>query len=242
MPTTVIMPALELAQETGKVLKWLKAPGDRGHQGRADRRDRDRQGHGRDRGARGRGPARRDRAGRRRGAGRPDDRAHLRGRGGGRGREPRAGCRRGAADARHRRLPLPVGQSPAAASGVKASPLARKLAEQHGVDLGAIKTAERPHREGRRPRLRREPEGRRPATATRRRASPPRRRRPGGWRPSAASTSARSAARAPAAPCSPRTFRRPLRRRSRAVAAPDGAARWPRRPASATSGASWPSA
>ncbi|HEY3065534.1 MAG TPA: dihydrolipoamide acetyltransferase family protein [Methylomirabilota bacterium] len=28
MPTSVIMPALELAQETGKVLKWLKAPGD----------------------------------------------------------------------------------------------------------------------------------------------------------------------------------------------------------------------
>ena len=29
MPTNVIMPALELAQETGKVLKWLKRPGDR---------------------------------------------------------------------------------------------------------------------------------------------------------------------------------------------------------------------
>jgi len=28
MATNVIMPALELAQETGKVLKWLKAPGD----------------------------------------------------------------------------------------------------------------------------------------------------------------------------------------------------------------------
>jgi len=28
MPTNVIMPALELAQETGKVLHWLKAPGD----------------------------------------------------------------------------------------------------------------------------------------------------------------------------------------------------------------------
>ena len=28
MPTSVIMPALELAQETGKVLRWLKAPGD----------------------------------------------------------------------------------------------------------------------------------------------------------------------------------------------------------------------
>jgi pyruvate dehydrogenase E2 component (dihydrolipoamide acetyltransferase) len=28
MPATVIMPALELAQETGKVLRWLKSPGD----------------------------------------------------------------------------------------------------------------------------------------------------------------------------------------------------------------------
>jgi pyruvate dehydrogenase E2 component (dihydrolipoamide acetyltransferase) len=28
MPTDVIMPALELAQETGKILQWLKAPGD----------------------------------------------------------------------------------------------------------------------------------------------------------------------------------------------------------------------
>jgi pyruvate dehydrogenase E2 component (dihydrolipoamide acetyltransferase) len=28
MPTNVIMPALELAQESGKILKWLKSPGD----------------------------------------------------------------------------------------------------------------------------------------------------------------------------------------------------------------------
>ncbi|HEU4369672.1 MAG TPA: biotin/lipoyl-containing protein, partial [Methylomirabilota bacterium] len=28
MPTNIIMPALELAQETGKVLRWLKAAGD----------------------------------------------------------------------------------------------------------------------------------------------------------------------------------------------------------------------
>src|SRR6267142_6674171 len=28
MPTNVIMPALELAQETGKVVHWLKRPGD----------------------------------------------------------------------------------------------------------------------------------------------------------------------------------------------------------------------
>jgi multidrug efflux pump subunit AcrA (membrane-fusion protein) len=29
MPTNVIMPAIELAQETGKVLRWLTASGDR---------------------------------------------------------------------------------------------------------------------------------------------------------------------------------------------------------------------
>ena len=28
MPTNIIMPALEMAQETGKVLRWMKAPGD----------------------------------------------------------------------------------------------------------------------------------------------------------------------------------------------------------------------
>src|SRR5262245_38944924 len=33
MPTDIIMPALELAQESGKVLRWLKAPGDRVQKG-----------------------------------------------------------------------------------------------------------------------------------------------------------------------------------------------------------------
>src|SRR5260370_16881664 len=33
MPTNVIMPALELAQETGKVLQWLKSPGDKVRKG-----------------------------------------------------------------------------------------------------------------------------------------------------------------------------------------------------------------
>ena len=35
MPANVIMPALELAQETGKVLRWLKNPGDRVGKGEA---------------------------------------------------------------------------------------------------------------------------------------------------------------------------------------------------------------
>ena len=33
MPTNVIMPALELAQENGKILRWLRAPGDRVQKG-----------------------------------------------------------------------------------------------------------------------------------------------------------------------------------------------------------------
>jgi pyruvate dehydrogenase E2 component (dihydrolipoamide acetyltransferase) len=33
MPTNVIMPALELAQENGKILRWLKTPGDRVEKG-----------------------------------------------------------------------------------------------------------------------------------------------------------------------------------------------------------------
>src|SRR5262244_128160 len=33
MATNVIMPALELAQETGKVLRWMKGPGDTVKQG-----------------------------------------------------------------------------------------------------------------------------------------------------------------------------------------------------------------
>ena len=40
MPTNVIIPVLELAQETGKVLRCLKAPRSL-RQGRSDRRDRE---------------------------------------------------------------------------------------------------------------------------------------------------------------------------------------------------------
>ena len=87
---------------------------------------------------------------------------------------------------------------------MKASPLARKVAEQHGVDLAAIKTAsgaiekadvlayvERHEGAG----------GERIGHA--RRASPPLRRRRAGWPPSAASTCMWFAARARAARCSP---------------------------------------
>ncbi|OLD74812.1 MAG: hypothetical protein AUG87_15095 [Candidatus Rokubacteria bacterium 13_1_20CM_4_70_14] len=126
MPTDVIMPALEMAQETGKVLKWLKAPGHAVRKG-----------------------------------------------------EP-------IVEIETDKVTVEI---EAPASGVLRDVTAR-------------------------------------ATG-RRRVSPPRRRRRADWRPSAGSTSARSAARAPAAPSSRGTL---SRRRSP----------WPR--ASAPSGASWPSA
>ncbi len=136
MATNIIMPALELAQETGKVLHWLKRPGDAVQQGRADRRDRDRQSHRRDRGAGVRRAARRDGERGRRGAGRADDRAHC----GGRGdrRCARHAARQRGGDRRHAHA---AGGGGATGRGVKASPLARKIAEQHGVDLARVTTA-----------------------------------------------------------------------------------------------------
>ena len=142
MPTNVIMPALELAQETGKVLRWMKAPGDTVAEGRAHRRDRDRQGHGRDRVSRLRRPEQRHRAGRRRRPGRPDHRPHRRRR-----------AKRPASPLPSASRPPPPGSpatlSPqgrgqgegAAPEAIKASPLARRIAEEHGVDLARIKTA-----------------------------------------------------------------------------------------------------
>jgi hypothetical protein len=54
MPMNVIMPALELAQEWGKVLRFAEGTGRSRRQGQSERRDRDRQGDGGDRDARGR--------------------------------------------------------------------------------------------------------------------------------------------------------------------------------------------
>ena len=84
------MPALGMAQETGKILRWLKAEGEAVVEGRAADGDRDRQGHGRGRGARRRHArglraaegdevARREGRRRDRGGGRARARACLRG-------------------------------------------------------------------------------------------------------------------------------------------------------------------
>jgi len=125
MPTNVIMPALELAQETGKVLKWLKAPGDRVIKGESiveietDKVtveiESPASGILRDVTAR------------------PGDVVPV-------GQTialifaPDEAAPGGAATA--------VASAPAVEpAAVKASPLARKIAEQHGVDLAQVKTA-----------------------------------------------------------------------------------------------------
>jgi pyruvate dehydrogenase E2 component (dihydrolipoamide acetyltransferase) len=161
MPTNVIMPALELAQESGKVLRWLKAPGDRVQKGdplveiETDKITTEieapesgilgevtaREGDvvpvgqtiarivesagavvaaaGNVSGARGAAAAAAPA-----GAG-----PALRADGGASAAVPSAGAA-GAA-----------GGAGAAGAGIKASPLARKLAEQHGVDLAQVKAS-----------------------------------------------------------------------------------------------------
>ena len=125
MPTTVIMPALELAQETGKVLRWMKAPGDTVKKGEPIVEI-------------------------------ETDKVTVE------VESPAAGVLRDVTA--HEGDVIPVGQpiamiyapneSPAASTlsaqgreqgegrdGIKASPLARKLAAEHGVDLTQIKSS-----------------------------------------------------------------------------------------------------
>jgi pyruvate dehydrogenase E2 component (dihydrolipoamide acetyltransferase) len=125
MPTTVIMPALELAQETGKVLKWLKNPGDRVVKGEpiveieTDKVTVEVE-------APAAGVLRDVTA-------QPGDVVPV---GQTIAQIFAAGETGGAA------MPTaPAAAAPIPAGGVKASPLARKVAEQHGVDLTAVKTA-----------------------------------------------------------------------------------------------------
>src|SRR5262245_21186268 len=147
MPTNVIMPALEMAQETGKVLRWIKSPGDRVIKGEsiveietdkvtveieapASGILRDITAHAGDVvpvgktialivtaaevGASGAAPT----------AAPPTT-------------APRASAAAGSASA----AVAAGAETNASAGAVKASPLARKLAEQHGVDLTRMKTA-----------------------------------------------------------------------------------------------------
>jgi pyruvate dehydrogenase E2 component (dihydrolipoamide acetyltransferase) len=117
MPTNVIMPALELAQETGKVLRWLKSPGDSVTKGEPIVEI-------------------------------ETDKVTVE------IESPAAGVLRDVS-ARAGDV-VPVGKTIAlifapseagaaepepAVEAVKASPLARKIAAQHGVDLARVKTA-----------------------------------------------------------------------------------------------------
>src|SRR5712691_9737910 len=126
MPTSVIMPALELAQTTGKVLRWLKAAGDTVRKGEAIVEI-------------------------------ETDKvvAEV--------EAPAAGVLRDVTAREGDVIPVgqtialvfaagEVGAAPSApapapavsapvAREVKASPLARKLAEQHGIDLTRVKTS-----------------------------------------------------------------------------------------------------
>jgi pyruvate dehydrogenase E2 component (dihydrolipoamide acetyltransferase) len=132
MPTTVIMPALELAQETGKVLKWLKNPGDRVSKGEpvveieTDKVTVEIE-----------APASGVLGGL---AAQPGDVVPVGttialifapGEAGAGAPAPDSAAARARGDAR----------APATPPAVKASPLARKLAEHHGLDLSEVTTA-----------------------------------------------------------------------------------------------------
>jgi len=111
MATNVIMPALELAQETGKVLRWMKAPGDTVKQGEPIVEI-------------------------------ETDKVTVE-------IEAPASGVLGSVTAREGDV-VPVGHTiaviaapgeAAAAPAPKASPLARRIAEEHGVDLARVRTA-----------------------------------------------------------------------------------------------------
>jgi len=128
MAATVIMPALELAQETGKVLRWLKAPGDRVAKGEpiveieTDKVTVEVE-----------APA----SGILGGVSAREGDVVPVGQAIALIAEPGEASRGAAAPA----VVAAATAAGAASAPVKASPLARKLAEQHGVDLAQIRTA-----------------------------------------------------------------------------------------------------
>ena len=94
MAISIVMPALEMAQETGKIISWLKKEGDVDFQGRSPRRNRNRQ-SGAGSGSHGRRCARRrDSRRRRRGSSGQDHRVDGRTRRKAAGRSGELGSRR----------------------------------------------------------------------------------------------------------------------------------------------------
>jgi pyruvate dehydrogenase E2 component (dihydrolipoamide acetyltransferase) len=112
MPATVIMPALELAQETGKVLRWLKAPGDTVVKGEPIVEI-------------------------------ETDKVTVEIEAPASGVLRDVSAREGDVVAVGKTIALifAVGEATTPDATVKASPLARKVAEEHGVDLARVKTA-----------------------------------------------------------------------------------------------------
>jgi pyruvate dehydrogenase E2 component (dihydrolipoamide acetyltransferase) len=110
MPATVIMPALELAQETGKVLRWLKSPGDAVVKGEPIVEI-------------------------------ETDKVTVEVEAPASGVLREVSAHEGDVVAVGKTIALifAAGEAPAEAT-VKASPLARKLAEAHGVDLSRVRT------------------------------------------------------------------------------------------------------
>jgi pyruvate dehydrogenase E2 component (dihydrolipoamide acetyltransferase) len=112
MPATVIMPALELAQETGKVLRWLKSPGDAVVKGEPIVEI-------------------------------ETDKVTVEIEAPASGILRDVSAREGDVVAVGKTIALifAADEASTADAAVKASPLARKVAEEHGVDLTRVKTA-----------------------------------------------------------------------------------------------------
>ena len=150
-PSTSSCPQMGESVTEGAILEWAKAAGRRRRGRRDDRRDL--HGQGRRRGARARlRHARRDPRRRRRdGHRRPGHRAHAAGAGAARRRPPRPAPEPTSA-------PRPAGDAapPRRPDDLRATPVARRVAAAHGVDLGAVTRhrARRADRQGRRARRR----------------------------------------------------------------------------------------
>jgi len=141
MASAVIMPALELAQETGKVLRWLKAPGDPVAKGEAIAEiETDKVTIELEAPASGILGELAAQEGDVVPVGRAIATILAPGEAGAPARAAAAGSPASAAGAGRPTAAAPGAAAPAPTS-IKASPLARRLAAQHGVDLAQIKTS-----------------------------------------------------------------------------------------------------
>ena len=136
------MPALEMAQETGKLVSWKKKEGEQVKKGEMLLEVETDKAVVEIEARRRRHPRRRHREGRRRRSRRADDRVAAEARRG--GRRPTVPRRR--PDARWTSAPAaaaaaaaPAAPEPASVAGAKISPKARRLAREHGVDIATLR-------------------------------------------------------------------------------------------------------